>query len=65
MWSNVSGMYFRVKCEYNSEKYANRGQYIEDFRSQNRAKVYFDLTGNYTMTTGEELKCKSIFTVMG
>ena len=65
IWSTISGMYFRVQCDYEASKYQNRNQYIEDFRSQNRAKVYFDLTGDYTIKTGEELKCKSIFTIYG
>lgn len=65
LWGKNSGIYASVECDYNFEKYPNRKQYVTDFRSQNRAKAYFDLTGTYTINQGEELKCKSIFTIKG
>ena len=45
MWGETSGMYARLECVYDYDKYPNRKQYVEDFRKQNRAKFYFDLTG--------------------
>lgn len=58
-------MYARLECVYDYDKYPNRKQFVEDFRDQNRAKFYFDLTGQYTIKKDEELICKSIFTLMG
>lgn len=65
IWGETSGVYTRLECEYDYAKYPNRYQYIEDFRDQNRCKCYFDLTGSYTMAEGEELICKSTFTITG
>lgn len=65
IWGETSGVYARLECEYDYAKYPNRYQYIEDFRDQNRCKCYFDLTGSYTMAEGEELICKSTFTITG
>lgn len=64
LWGLNSGVYVRAQADYDYSKYPNRSQYVADFRSQNRAKIYYDLTGNYTMAAGEELVCKSIYTVM-
>ena len=63
LWGKYSGLYLSLECEYDREKYPNAKQYISDFRSQNRCKVYFDITGNYLIKEGETLDCKSIFNI--
>lgn len=63
LWGIQSGVYVKVQSEYDYAKYPTRAQYISDFRTQNRLKVYFRTTGNYSMTSGEEIKVKSIYKI--
>lgn len=45
--------------EMQTEPYTNRSQFLSDFREQKRCKVYFDVTGRYTMQQDETLASKA------
>lgn len=56
--------YCSAECIADYEKYPNRSQTVANFSDQNRAKMYFDVTGNYQLQKDEELKSKSIYRIL-
>lgn len=60
MWGKI---YVKAESKADFDKYDNTNQYVENFPTTNRAKLYFDLTGQYNISIGEQLNVKSIYTV--
>lgn len=56
--------YCSAECIADYEKYPNRLQTVANFSDQNRAKMYFDVTGRYQLQKDEELKSKSIYKIL-
>lgn len=56
--------YMSAECVADYEKYPNRFQNVANFSGLNRAKMYFDVTGNYQISAGEELRNKSIYRII-
>lgn len=59
LWGN--NLYCKASAEYERNKYPNSKQWIEDFGY--RAKIYFDITGNYSAKAGDVIRVKSIYEV--
>lgn len=59
LWSAERNFYIGVSCEYDRSLYTNQYQYVENFST--RAKIYFDLTGTYAFTAGEEIRYRNIY----
>lgn len=61
MWGD--NLYFSARCEAEYERYPNRKQLIQNFSGEAipRAKIYFDITGNYSINKDEVLKNKSTY----
>lgn len=61
MWGD--NLYFSARCEAEYERYPNRKQLIQNFSGEAipRAKIYFDITGNYSINKNEVLKNKSTY----
>lgn len=59
-------LYLSAECIADNNKYDNRNQYVENFGSDNipRAKMYFDITGLYSIKKGESLHNKSLYKIL-
>lgn len=57
-------LYLSAECIADFDKYENTNQYVENFPTQNRAKMYFDVTGRYDIALDEQLRNKSIYKIL-
>lgn len=59
-------LYMSAEAFANFEKYPNTNQYVENFNTSepNRAKMYFDITGQYQISLNEQLRSKAVFKII-
>ena len=53
LWGENSDGAFSLSIETDNPRYPNQNQYLSDFRSQERCKVYFDVTGHCRLQKDE------------
>lgn len=65
MWGD--NLYIGVELASQVSQYPNTNQYIENFNNESipRAKIYYDITGNYSIKAEEKIKTIGYYTVRG